>query len=123
MSSATAPVTMRSTRTSGASFAMLCGSGFDFFGGLELSATPPASVLWAMAAEDDFEVTGIAKLLGSARGIGRLADAALRAREGRKFFRSILASMFAQRSISPLPRCGRCGQCRQRFVARPSCGR
>ena len=58
MSSATAPVTMRSTRTSGASFAMRSAASRTSSAVRKFSATPPASVLWAIAAEDTLRVTG-----------------------------------------------------------------
>ena len=117
MSSATAPVTMRSTRTSGASFAIFWATASASSTDLMLRATPPASVLWAMAEDEVLMVTGKPKLLCNACGLGCFADAPFGHGKA-EIFQENLGIMFAQHDFA-FAGYGRCGQRRQRFVAGP----
>ena len=121
MSSATAPVTMRSTRTSGASFAIFCGSGFGLFDGLDVEGHAARFGFVGDGRGRGFDGDGEAKLLGNARGLGCFADAPFGHGKA-EVLQKNLGIMFAQHDFA-FACYGRCGQCRQRFVAAPSCGR
>jgi hypothetical protein len=94
ISSATALVTMRSTRTSGRKLRHAGGRRLHIFGGLEIERDAAGLGLVRDGGGGDLQGHGIAEALGRGHGVFRLADDALGNREAMGF-EKLLGGEFA----------------------------